>query len=141
MTFVTSLKSRGTKIAFFSSTPQGGGVALMRHALVRLAKLLGIDLRWYVPKPKPGVFRITKTIHNILQGVSKPDERISTAEKELITNWIQENANRYWLSPGGPLRPVEEGGADVIMVKILNGITTSDPRANKFRLMTLKCQA
>lgn len=116
MTFVESLKSKGTKIAFFSSTPQGGGVALMRHALVRLAKLLGVDLKWYVPKPKPGVFRITKTIHNILQGVSKPDERISTAEKDLITNWIQDNADRYWLSPGGPLRPVEEGGADVIMI-------------------------
>lgn len=34
MVFVKSLKKRGTKIAFFSSTPQGGGVALMRHALV-----------------------------------------------------------------------------------------------------------
>ena len=140
MTFVTSLKSKGTKIAFFSSTPQGGGVALMRHALVRFARLLGIDLKWYVPKPKPGVFRVTKTIHNILQGVSKPDERISTAEKELITNWIEDNANRYWLSPGGPLRPVEEGGADVIMVKP-NQQRTRDSRANRFRLTTRKCQA
>lgn len=46
MKFVVSLKARGTKIAFFSSTPQGGGVALMRHALVRLAKLLNVDLTW-----------------------------------------------------------------------------------------------
>jgi hypothetical protein len=46
MVFVKSLKEHGTKIAFFSSTPQGGGVALMRHALVRLAKLLGVDLTW-----------------------------------------------------------------------------------------------
>ena len=47
MHFVTTLKGKGTKIAFFSSTPQGGGVALMRHALVRLAKLLEVDLTWY----------------------------------------------------------------------------------------------
>ena len=46
MTFVESLKAKGTKIAFFSSTPQGGGVALMRHALIRLFKLLGVDAKW-----------------------------------------------------------------------------------------------
>jgi len=49
MHFATSLKQKGTKIAFFSSTPQGGGVALMRHALVRFANVLGVDLTWYVP--------------------------------------------------------------------------------------------
>lgn len=46
MKFVDSLKAKGIKIAFFSSTPQGGGVALMRHALVRLSKLLGVNLTW-----------------------------------------------------------------------------------------------
>jgi hypothetical protein len=70
----------------------------------------------YVPKPKPGVFRITKTVHNILQGVSKPEERITTEEKKILTDWIQDNANRYWLSEGGPLRDPSEGGADVIIV-------------------------
>ena len=37
-----------TKIAFFSATPQGGGVALMRHALVRFCKELGVSLEWFV---------------------------------------------------------------------------------------------
>jgi hypothetical protein len=46
MEFVISLKAQKTKIAFFSSTPQGGGVALMRHALVRLGVLLEVDLTW-----------------------------------------------------------------------------------------------
>jgi hypothetical protein len=71
----------------------------------------------YVPKPKPGVFRITKNIHNILQGVSDPAERISSAEMDVVSEWIEDNANRYWLPPGGPLRPPEEGGADVIIVR------------------------
>jgi len=116
MYFVNNLKKMGTKIAFFSSTPQGGGVALMRHALVRLADLLGVQLTWYVPKPKPGVFRITKTIHNILQGVAEEGVRITAEEKQVLVDWIGDNAKRYWLSPGGPLRPAEEGGADVIMI-------------------------
>lgn len=45
--FADRLKENGTKIAFFSATPQGGGVALMRHALVRFSKLLGVELNWY----------------------------------------------------------------------------------------------
>jgi hypothetical protein len=47
--FADELKKMGTKIAFFSSTPQGGGVALMRHALIRFWKLLGVDVKWYRP--------------------------------------------------------------------------------------------
>lgn len=71
-----------------------------------------------VPKPRPGVFRITKNQHNILQGVSHPDQRISDPEKAAITDWIQDNAKRYWLSEGGPLRPPQEGGADIIFVSL-----------------------
>ncbi|KAH8800507.1 hypothetical protein F5884DRAFT_685789 [Xylogone sp. PMI_703] len=116
MYYVKSLKSKKTKIAFFSSTPQGGGVALMRHALVRFARLLGVQLNWYVPKPKPGVFLITKMIHNILQGVQKPDDIMGQEDKEFLVEWIKDNANRYWFSSGGPLRKPEEGGADAIIV-------------------------
>lgn len=140
--YARDLRSRKIKIAFFSSTPQGGGVALMRHALVRFSRLLGVDLTWYgksirtpspdpvpecipltiiaVPKPRPGVFRITKNIHNILQGVADPDQRITDDEKALIVDWIHDNAKRYWLSHGGPLRPVNEGGADVVVVRHCN---------------------
>lgn len=64
------------------------------------------------------MFRITKTVHNILQGVSREDEWISLEEKKVLTDWIEDNAHRYWLSPGGPLRPPSEGGADVIMVSV-----------------------
>ena len=46
MHYVTALKKANTKVAFFSSTPQGGGVALMRHALIRLAKVLKVDMKW-----------------------------------------------------------------------------------------------
>lgn len=42
------LKSRNVKVAFFSATPQGGGVALMRHALLRFSHCLGTDIKWCV---------------------------------------------------------------------------------------------
>jgi hypothetical protein len=51
--FANKLKEKKIKIAFFSSTPQGGGVALMRHALVRFARLIGVDLTWYGKSRKP----------------------------------------------------------------------------------------
>ena len=47
MHYAKKLQNGKVKIAFFSSTPQGGGVALMRHALVRLSRLMGVDLTWY----------------------------------------------------------------------------------------------
>ncbi|CZS89881.1 related to trehalose synthase [clock-controlled gene-9] [Rhynchosporium agropyri] len=90
--------------------------SMISEPCVRLADLLGVKLTWYCPKPKPGVFRITKTIHNILQGVAESGVRISGEEKQVLMDWIGDNAKRYWLSPGGPLRPASEGGADVIMI-------------------------
>ena len=44
--YINILQAKRTKIAFFSSTPQGGGVALMRHALVRFFNVVGIDCKW-----------------------------------------------------------------------------------------------
>ncbi|KAG0123141.1 hypothetical protein HOY82DRAFT_652278 [Tuber indicum] len=81
------------KIALFSATPQGGGVGLMRHALVRFCSELGVDMSWYIPEADSVTFRISQTNHNILQAVANPA--------------------RYWLTPGGPLAP---GGADVIVI-------------------------
>lgn len=46
MHFANSLKAKETKIAFFNTTPQGGGVALMRHALIRFLRLVGVDCKW-----------------------------------------------------------------------------------------------
>ncbi|KAJ5953172.1 hypothetical protein N7454_000068 [Penicillium verhagenii] len=80
--YAADLKKRNVRVAFFSATPQGGGVALMRHALVRFSYHLGTDIKWYVPKPRPGVFRLTKNTHNILQGVAPPDERLTAKNKE-----------------------------------------------------------
>ncbi|KAI5784602.1 hypothetical protein EDC01DRAFT_722835 [Geopyxis carbonaria] len=113
MNYVNELKKEKVKIAFFSATPQGGGVALMRHALIRFLRLAGVNASWYIPKPNPKVFRITKTNHNILQGVAAPDARFGPEQQKMFNDWINYNATRYWLSPGGPLAA---GGADVVII-------------------------
>lgn len=46
--YASDLKKRKVRIAFFSATPQGGGVALMRHGLVRFSHSLGTDIEWFV---------------------------------------------------------------------------------------------
>ena len=70
----------------------------------------------FVPKPRPDVFRITKTNHNILQGAVGPDVRSTDEQLQKIKDWIIDNAKRYWLTDKGPLRAPAEGGADVIIV-------------------------
>ena len=67
----------------------------------------------YIPKPNPEAFRITKTNHNILQGVADPEARFDEDKQNLLNEWIGSNAKRYWLSSGGPLAP---GGADVVII-------------------------
>jgi alpha,alpha-trehalose phosphorylase (configuration-retaining) len=70
-----------------------------------------------VPKPRPGIFRITKNIHNILQGVAQSDLWVTSGDKKVVTDWINDNAARYWFSDGGPLLDPAKGGADVIVVR------------------------
>lgn len=48
MKLADELRQKKVKIAFFSSTPQGGGVALMRHALIRFFTAIDVDASWYV---------------------------------------------------------------------------------------------
>ncbi|KII88991.1 glycosyltransferase family 4 protein [Plicaturopsis crispa FD-325 SS-3] len=106
------LREKKVKIGFFSSTPQGGGVALMRHALIRFLTALDVDVAWYVPNPSPSVFRTTKNNHNILQGVADPNLRLTDEAKANFDEWIQKNGLR-WTSEGGPLAA---GGIDVAFV-------------------------
>jgi len=106
------LREKKIKIGFFSSTPQGGGVALMRHALIRFLTALDVDAAWYVPNPSPSVFRTTKNNHNILQGVAPPDLRLTQDAKDNFDAWILKNGLR-WTAEGGPLAP---GGVDIAFI-------------------------
>ncbi|CAB4400235.1 unnamed protein product [Rhizophagus irregularis] len=106
------IKNRNIRASFFNATPQGGGVALMRHALIRLCKLMEIDIHWFVAKPKPEVFDITKRkFHNVLQGVAPPDVCLTENDKRVFINWSNDNVERFWKDDEGPIK-----NSDVIII-------------------------
>lgn len=87
---------KGKKLVFFNATPRGGGVALMRHALIRLLRLFEVDAQWYVLIPKKEVFDITKTkFHNVLQAVASPETELTLEDKAVYEAWIKENASTF----------------------------------------------
>src|SRR5690606_30961103 len=85
---------KGKRVMFISATPQGGGVALMRHALMRLYRQLGVDAHWHVLKEDADVFLITKTkFHNVLQAVASPDVVLTDDDKNTYLEWSKHNAD------------------------------------------------
>ncbi|KAF4188400.1 hypothetical protein CNMCM7927_001606 [Aspergillus lentulus] len=110
------VREKKARIALFSATPHGGGVALIRHAFLRLSKLLNLDVQWYVPQPRSGIFRITKMNHNIFQGVAKPNDYLTAENEEQLRQWASVNSNRSWSCPGGPLDHPSNGGAHIVVV-------------------------
>ncbi|CAH1756724.1 8531_t:CDS:10 [Entrophospora sp. SA101] len=118
-TIANELRAKNTYISFFNATPQGGGVALMRHAIVRLCHLLELNIHWFVAKPKPEIFDITKRkFHNVLQGVSPPNVRLTKSDKEEFIAWSNNNAKCFWNDDEGPIKK-----SDVIII--------DDPQACK----------
>lgn len=64
----------------------------MRHALIRLWRMVGLDVKWYTPEGHPAVFDITKRkIHNVLQGVAKEGVEMGREDKEWFESWTDEN--------------------------------------------------
>ncbi|MFN3621276.1 MAG: glycosyltransferase [Nitrososphaerales archaeon] len=61
-------KLKGLRIQEINSTRRGGGCAEMLTSLVAFLKELGFDVRWDVIEAEPEFFRVTKTLHNFLQG-------------------------------------------------------------------------
>jgi len=86
----------GKKLVFFNSTAQGGGVALMRHALIPLFRLLRVDAHWYILHPSKAAFDVTKTkFHNVLQAVADKDVELTLEDKRFYNVWIKENAEKF----------------------------------------------
>ncbi len=86
----------GKRIIFVNSTVQGGGVALMRHALIRLFRLLSVDAHWYVMLPRQDAFAVTKRkFHNTLQAVTANQTPLTARDRRIYLTWIQENAHLF----------------------------------------------
>ncbi|MCH7640846.1 glycosyltransferase [Patescibacteria group bacterium] len=88
-------KFKNKKIVFFSATPRGGGVALMRHALMGFFRLVGVNASWHVMEENDEVFEITKKkFHNVLHGIAPKGVNLTEKDKKVYNDWIKENAER-----------------------------------------------
>lgn len=63
-----SRELKGLKIVMINATAQGGGVAEILQSLIPLMKGLGLDASWHVLPPDQNFFKLTKNLHNALQG-------------------------------------------------------------------------
>jgi hypothetical protein len=64
----------------------------MRHAFIRLWKLSGFDVKWFVPEGHPAIFDITKRkIHNVLQGVAEEGVEMTDEDKKNFEIWTEQN--------------------------------------------------
>lgn len=89
-------KFKGKRISYFSATPQGGGVAIMRHALLRLYSLLKVDASWHVLIPETEIFDITKEkFHNVLQSVNHVGTLLTDDDKKLFNEWSNRNFDLF----------------------------------------------
>ena len=59
---------KGLKLNMVNATPRGGGVAEILKSLVPLMKGLGLKVEWYTIPGREDFFKITKEMHNALQG-------------------------------------------------------------------------
>ncbi|KAI5191421.1 alpha,alpha-trehalose phosphorylase (configuration-retaining) [Nematocida minor] len=92
-----TINQKQQKITFFSSTAQGGGVALMRHSLIRFMQMLGVDASWYVCTPRPSVFSITKMkVHNVLQNTAQNKNANCPETEDIKTSPNEGNKNEMF---------------------------------------------
>lgn len=79
----------GLKVNMVNSVSKGGGVAEILKSLIPLMKGLGINAEWYTIPPENNFFKVTKEIHNALQG--KP-YKFSLEDKGKYLNHIKKIA-------------------------------------------------
>jgi trehalose synthase len=80
---------RGARILEVNATPYGGGVSELLRSGVPLLRDLGLDVEWQVITGDEPFFRVTKAIHNGLQGDSRP---LSEAERDAYVATSARNA-------------------------------------------------
>lgn len=68
----------GLRVLEINSTFRGGGVAGMLHSLIPLLNDVGINADWSLLYAEPSLFRVTKKVHNALQG-----EPVDLSERDL----------------------------------------------------------
>ena len=83
---------KGIKMLEVNSTALGGGVAEMLYSQVPFLNELGVEDEWKIMHGTESFYRVTKTIHNLLQG------KRGTLTPEMVKTYyrtLEENAHIY----------------------------------------------
>jgi len=117
----------GRTVWMVNSTALGGGVAQMLRTLLPYWKGAGIDIRWMVLHGSAEFFRVTKRLHNHLQGQPDDDDMLGIEELTALDRAALYHAEALasLLSPGDVVVlhdpqtaamsvPLERAGATVI---------------------------
>ena len=80
---------RGLRVLHLNATPYGGGVSEMLRSEVPLLMGLGIEAEWRVITADEPFFRITKGIHNALQGA---EMELTATERDTYLSYNKRNA-------------------------------------------------
>jgi trehalose synthase len=80
---------RGARVLHLNATPYGGGVSELLRSLVPLLNDLGIAAEWRVTSGDEGFFRMTKALHNGLQGAER---ELTEAEWDIYRETTIRNA-------------------------------------------------
>jgi trehalose synthase len=83
---------RGARVVHVNATAYGGGVSELLNAVVPLWNGLGIVTDWKLIAGDEAFFRVTKKIHNALQGGAEP---LSAAERDVYLTTAERNARAF----------------------------------------------
>lgn len=86
---------RGARIAQINATAYGGGVSELLRSCVPLLRDLGLEVEWKVISGSQEFFRVTKAIHNGLQGAPGS---LSNADRGAYLDNAEENAESLELN-------------------------------------------
>jgi len=86
---------RNLKVLNINATPYGGGVSELLRSLVPLENDLGLDVEWRIISGDEQFFKVTKGIHDALQGGPNNLNRLHDRETYLNYNFV----NSHELDP------------------------------------------
>ncbi len=105
---------RGVRVLHVSATPYGGGVAEILRSEIPLLRDLGLIADWKLISGGDDFFRVTKAIHNGLQGaeqgLSSADEQRYLAQSERNAELLEEKYDLIVVHDPQPLALLELHG-------------------------------
>ncbi len=130
---------RGCRVLHVSATPFGGGVAEILRSEIPLLRDLGLAADWQLISGNESFFRVTKTIHNGLQGasvgLSADDEERYLAQSERNAKALDQHYDLVVVHDPQPLALLELHGSNQSRWIWRCHVDTSEPNASVWRFL------